>query len=179
MEDKVLVSQCKRGSRDALRQIYEKYREDQLVLAIALLSETSAAEDVLHDVFVTFVQRLATFELTGSLKSYLATCVANRARNLNRAKSGKAAGLQEAVFADSEPNRPEQSIMCNEELRQLRAAMAQLPFEQREVIMLHMRGGVSFAEIAQSAGISVNTVKSRYRYGIDKLRSVLQSEAKK
>jgi len=84
VEDKLLVLRCKRGSSQALRRVYEKYRDDVLILAVALLKDTSAAEDVLHDVFVSFVQRLEKFgltELTGSLKTYLATCVANRARN--------------------------------------------------------------------------------------------------
>jgi DNA-directed RNA polymerase specialized sigma24 family protein len=58
---------CKRGSRDALGRIYQKYKTDLLILAMALLNEKSAAEDVVHDVFVTFVQSLEKFRLTGSL----------------------------------------------------------------------------------------------------------------
>ena len=56
MEDKLLVLKCKRGSRDALGRIYQKYKTDLLILAIALLNEKDAAEDLVHDVFVTFVQ---------------------------------------------------------------------------------------------------------------------------
>ena len=53
MEDKLLVLRCKRGSADALGRIYEKYKNDSLILAIALLNNTSAAEDVVHDVFLS------------------------------------------------------------------------------------------------------------------------------
>jgi len=56
MEDKRLIWQCRRGSRDALRRIYEKYHVDLLKLAVVLTGESSAAQDVVHDVFVKFAQ---------------------------------------------------------------------------------------------------------------------------
>jgi len=176
MEDKLLVLRCKRGSKDALGRIYEKYKSDALILAIALLNNTSAAEDVVHDVFLFFVQSIEKFRLTGSLKGYLLTCVANRARNVNKAKHrhGCDADPQEPVSPVSD--EPEQSIICNEQLQQLGDAMAQLPYDQREVIMLRFQAAMTFRTIAKSLGISVNTVKSRYRYGLDKLRLILDNE---
>ena len=86
IEDKLLVWKLKRGSRDALCRIYEKYRDDMLQIAAGLSNERSAAEDIVHDVFVVFVRSAKQFQLTGSLRGYLTTCVANRARNLNRSK---------------------------------------------------------------------------------------------
>jgi len=177
MEDKLLVLKCKRGSRDALGRIYRKYKSDLLILAIALLNEKSAAEDVVHDVFVTFVQSLEKFRLTGSLKGYLLTCVANNARNVNKAKHHQNVGLDEGKHVNSD--EPDRSIIYNEQLQQLRCAMAQLPYDQREVTMLHFQAGMTFKTIATSLGISVNTAKSRYRYGLDKLRLILDNEAKK
>jgi RNA polymerase sigma-70 factor (ECF subfamily) len=178
MEDKLLVLRCKRGNPDALGRIYEKYKSDALILAIALLNNTSAAEDVVHDVFLSFVQSIEKFRLTGNLKSYLLTCVANRARNMNKAKNrhGYDADPQEPVSPASD--EPQRSILCNEQLQQLGDAMAQLPYDQREVIMLHFQAAMTFRTIAKSLGISVNTVKSRYRYGLDKLRVILDHEVK-
>lgn len=86
LEDKILIFRFNRGSREALRRIYIKYKNDLLGLAVALLNDVSSAEDVVHDVFVSFSQSVGTFNLTGSLKSYLSTCVANRARDRNRKK---------------------------------------------------------------------------------------------
>ncbi|MHC4121103.1 MAG: RNA polymerase sigma factor [Planctomycetota bacterium] len=179
MEDKLLVLRCKRGSKDALGRIYEKYKRDSLILAIALLNNASAAEDVVHDVFLSFAQSIEKFRLTGSLKGYLLTCVANRARNVNKRKH------QQSVESDSqEPvgpgsDEPEWSILCNEQLQQLGDAMAQLPYDQREAIMLHFQAAMTFKRIAGSLGVSVNTVKSRYRYGLEKLRLILDNEAEK
>ena len=175
MEDKLLVLRCKRGSKDALGRIYEKYKKDLLVLAIALLNDTSAAEDIVHDVFLSFVRAIEKFRLTGSLKAYLLRCVANRARNTNKAKHQKTVGPEPVDSSDDPP----QSIMCNEQLQQLSSAMARLPYDQREAIILHLEAAMTFRTIAKSLGISVNTVKSRYRYGLDKLRLILDGEAKK
>lgn len=178
MEDKLLVLKCKRGSPDALGHIYQKYKADLLVLAIALLNDKSAAEDVMHDVFVSFVQSLEKFRLTGSLKGYLMTCVANRARNTNKAKLHQGVGLDQAGSFCSDSDDPTNSIICNEQLQKLSNAMAQLPYDQREVILLHHQTAMTFRAIAESLGISNNTAKSRYRYGLDKLRLILD-EVKK
>jgi len=179
MEDKLLVLKCKRGSPDALERIYQKYKADLLVLAIALLNDKSAAEDVLHDVFVTFVQSLGKFRLTGSLKGYLLTCVANRARNMNIAKHHQSVGLDHVQSFDSDSDEPARSIICNEQLQQLSRAMVQLPYDQREVVLLRHQAAMTFRAIAESLGISKNTAKSRYRYGLDKLRLILDDEAQK
>lgn len=176
MEDKLLVLRCKRGSKDALGQIYEKYKKDLLVLAMALLNDASAAEDVVHDVFLSFAQAVAKFRLTGSLKGYLLTCAANRARNVNKAKYPQNTESYSTNAVDSGADDPPCSIVCNEQLKQLSHAMTQLPYEQREVVMLHFQARMTFKTIAKSLGISVNTAKSRYRYGLDKLRLLLNDE---
>ena len=73
-------------------------------------------------------------------------------------------------------NRPEQWIICSEELKRLNKAIAQLPYEQREVVILHLRGEMTFKKIAAIQDESINTVQSRYRYGIEKLRTLLKKE---
>ena len=176
MEDKFLVLKCKRGSRDALERIYQKYKTDLLILAMALLNEKSAAEDLVHDVFLSFVQSLEKFRLTGSLKGYLLTRVANSARNTNKAKQHQSIEADPAELVISGADEPPRSIICNEQLQQLSDAMAHLSYDQREALMLHFQAGMTFKKIAASLGISVNTIKSRYRYGLDKLRSILDDE---
>ena len=178
MEDKLLVLRCKRGSTEALGRIYEKYKTDMLVLAMALLNDKSAAEDVMHDVFLSFVMNIEKFGLTGSLKGYLLTCLANRARNLNKAKYQQGVELVPAEPVSSGSDEPPRAIICNEQLRQLSDAMAELPYDQREVIMLHFQAGMTFGTIGKSLGVSANTAKSRYRYGLDKLRSIFANEVK-
>ncbi len=180
LEDRVLIWKFKCGSGDALRRIYEKYKNDLLRLATILLNDVSDAEDIVHDVFVSFAQSAQTAKLSGNLKSYLLTCVANRARNKNRANQHrKAVGLDEAEPVVSDAKQPDQWLICSEELRQWSRTMSRLPYEQREVVILHLRAGMTLREIARLQNISVNTVKGRYRYGLNKLRSILNGEVKK
>jgi RNA polymerase sigma-70 factor (ECF subfamily) len=180
IEDKLLIWKLKRGSKDALQRIYEKYREDLLRMAAGLLNETNAAEDIVHDVFVAFTRSVRQFQLTGSLRGYLTTCVANKARNLNRAKSRqRTVNLDEIEPMASNLKRPEQWIIYNEEFRQLNAAMAQLPYEQKETVILRIQGRMKFREIARLQETSVKTTLSRYRYGLTKLRSILDGEVAK
>jgi len=176
MADRLFVMRRKQGSREALRRIYEKYRDSLLILAIALSHDVNVAEDAVHDVFVAFAGNFANFKLTGSLKGYLATCVANRVRDLMRKKQRQALSPEQARSAPLDMSDPGRLIICNEQLWLLSSALAKLPHEQREVIVLHIHGQMRFRIIAKALGISVNTVKGRYRYGIRKLRSHLDSE---
>jgi len=178
IEDKLLIWRFKCGSAGALCRIYRKYKDNLLRLASALLNDTDAAEDVVQDVFVSFAQSAEKLKLTGNLRSYLATCAANRARNWNRAgKYRETANPDEARSAVSSSKSPEQWIIYSEQLRRLNNALSQLPYEQREAISLHLQGGMKFKAIAELQDVSINTVQSRYRYGLDRLRSILNNEA--
>ena len=70
-------------------------------------------------------------------------------------------------------------MIHDEDLGRLVDALVTLPYEQREVIVLHLQGDLTFREIAVVQGMSINTVRSRYRYGIDSLRSMLNGEVEK
>ncbi len=179
IEDELLKWKFKHGSKDALRRIYEKYLNHLLTLAMALLNDAGRAEDVVHDVFVSFAGSAKDFKLGGNLKSYLTTCVMNRARDRIRANRRGPMPLDTAESVSSNLNGPDHAIICSEESQRLNQAVAQLPNEQREVIALRLKGEMKFREIAKLHGVSVNTIQGRYRYGLNKLRSVLNGEVKK
>ena len=129
LEDRLLVWRFRRGSKEALRRIYEKYRADLLRVAVSLLNEAHLAEDVVHDVFIGFVRSAGNFRLTGSLKGYLATCVANRARNMNRSRQRKQmAALDGTESMASDCRRPDRWMIAGEELKRLNGALAKLPY---------------------------------------------------
>ena len=172
--DKKLIQQMKNGNKDALRTLYLRHKDFMLTLANALLHDIALAEDVVHDVFVTFTRNIPTFHLTGSLKSYLATCVANGARSLLRKQK------IHAVSTDFSVEPPADTKTCPVETREtadrLRRHLAKLPDEQREVILLRITAGLKFKEIAAAQHVSIATVQGRYRYGMDKLRSLYEME---
>jgi len=177
IEDKVLVWRFNRGEPAALCRIYEKYRDGLLKVAAALLNDRSGVEDVLHDVFVDFAQTSGRFRLQGSLKGYLAICVANRARDVNRTRQRRGTlSLEEMDVPPAGAAGPEDEVMSRELIAKVDRAMAQLPDEQREILVLHLQGKLPFREIARRREISINTALSRYRYGLGKLRSLLNGE---
>jgi RNA polymerase sigma factor (sigma-70 family) len=179
LEDKLLLLKFKRGSPVALRRIYEKYKDELLALAVALSNDKDTSEDALHDVFVSFVQYAEKIRLRTSLKSYLSSCIANRVRNLKHVKSQQTIRLNHVEASSKGCDRPDRQAMSAELHRQIEQAMAQLPYDQREVIILHLQSGVRFRAIAAVQGISINTIQSQYRYGLDKLRSLLNVEVEK
>ena len=179
LEDKLLIWKFNRGDRSVLSRIYEKYKNDLVTLAAALLNDKEVAEDTVHDVFISFISA-ESFQLTGSLKGYLATCVANKARNRNKVKQRrKNVSLDRSSPPTSDSDSPDHSAIFGEQMRRLAWSLEQIPFDQREVLVLHLYSGMKFKLIAKLHGVSVNTVQGRYRYGLCKLRSLLNSELKK
>jgi RNA polymerase sigma-70 factor (ECF subfamily) len=64
-------------------------------------------------------------------------------------------------------------VVRSEEIARLEEVLKYLPYEQKEAVMLHLKGGMKFMQIAEIQDVSINTVQSRYRYGIEKLRLLL------
>jgi len=179
LEDKLLIWRFNRGDREALRRIYEKYKADLLKVAAALLNDNSAVEDVVHDVFVSFAQTTGKFKLSGSLKGYLSICTANRSRDKNRTiQRLSVLRLDDVGPIGSNLDRPDRLALAGESSQLLAEAILTLPHEQREVIILHLQSKLRFRQIAKAQGVSINTIQSRYRYGLDKLRSILNGELK-
>jgi RNA polymerase sigma-70 factor (ECF subfamily) len=179
IDEKILVWKFNRGSKDALRWIYEKYKDDLLGLAVTLLIDRSLAEDVVHDVFVSFARSAGSFQLTGTMKGYLSTCVANCARDRNRLRSSQNVGLDAVEDVGADSDDPVEYAAGSEQSRRVQELLGYLPYEQCEIIVLHLHQGMRFREIAEALGISINTIQSRYRYGLEKLRSILNSTVTK
>jgi RNA polymerase sigma-70 factor (ECF subfamily) len=173
IEDELLKLRFKAGSVDALQRIYQKYRDYLLTLAMAMVNDTATAEDVVHDVFVSFAQSGARFRLRGNLRAYLATCVVNRVRDRMRARKHQGQAIDAEMPLESDFDPPDGRILSDERSRLVARALARLPEEQREVIALHLNGQLKLREIARLQNVPLTTVRGRYRHGIEKLRSIL------
>jgi RNA polymerase sigma-70 factor (ECF subfamily) len=176
IKDELLKLRFACGSQTALEAIYERYQNDLLTVAMALLNNTQCAEDVLHDVFVRLAESRQSFRVSGNLRSFLMTCVANRARDVMRRRQRFVAYAAAQDQSDLCEQSPYDEVLCTEQSRQVNQALAQLPLEQREAVILHIKAGLSFKEIADLQQIPWRTVQGRYRYGLDKLRSILNHE---
>lgn len=176
LEDKRLIWKLKAGDAGALRQIYQNYKDGLLTIAILLLGERAAAEDILYDVFVSFAGQTGRFRLYGSLKNYFVSCVVERVRQKFRSKMYEVVGLESTGPIVAETERPDEPIVGAEQSQMLTEALGRLGRQQREVIVLHLQGGMKFSQIADMQGVSISTVQSRYRYGLDKLQSTLNGK---
>jgi len=179
-EDRFLIWKYNLGKTDVLCRIYVKYKDDLMTLASALLYDKSSAEDIVHDVFVVFIRSCGKLRVTESLKGYLTTCVVNNVRNKNKAgQRHRSNSLEHVESIASNSNRPDFFAIFDEQSQRLAWALSQLPYQQREVLLLHLYSGLKFKDIGKLEGQSINTIQGKYRYGLDKLRSLLNSEVEK
>ena len=179
VEDRLLIWRCKHGSRAAFKRIYEKYESDLRTLAANLLDDKAAAEDVVHDVFVSLLRVVDEFELRSSLAGYLKTCVANRSRDYVRRRTHRTLAVSDVEQAMPHNDGPVQLVIKNEELQELGFAMSQIPYEQREAIVLRLHGQMKFETMAKLQKVSTRTAHSRYQAGLDGLRSILNGQVEK
>ncbi|MFC1738176.1 RNA polymerase sigma factor [Planctomycetota bacterium] len=173
-QDKHLLKRMRCGDRDALRQIYEKYRDDLFTVAVSLLQDVHTSEDCLQDIFVGLVDSVGRFNVRRNLKSYLISCVANRARDRIRKKTKQLDCPLEQLSCLATSDDPADEVISQEEFGQVLNALSELPYEQREAFVLHVQGELKFKAIAKLQDVSIKTVQSRYRYAIEKLRAFLE-----
>jgi RNA polymerase sigma-70 factor, ECF subfamily len=147
--------------------LYDQYADGLYRYAVMILADPAGAADAVHQVFLGITRRPA-----GHIQCderYLKRAVRNECYSILR-RSGRERGtdapLLEAAAAD---DRPDERLA-------LEAAMRSLPAEQREVVHLKVFAGFTFQEIADQLGESMNTVASRYRYAIEKMRHHLGAE---
>ena len=175
-DDVSLIAQMQRGDRGAMQALYGRYKDDLLTAARCLLGDLSAAEDCLHDVFVAFAADTRRFRPARSLKGYLITCISNRARDQMRKQTRRVALKGTEGHEEFDSPGPPGHLAAKEEAEAVSAALAQLPYEQREVVTLHIHAELTFREIARYQGVPLSTAQARYRYGLEKLSGALSGE---
>ena len=152
-------------SADEVRVLYDRHGAALLAYARSFVEDAAIAEDVVHQVFVKLLQGKTA--VPDAPLGYLYRAVRNAA--LNARRNGRRQTLldeKNAWFAHRGGDR--------EAGMALQAALLELPEGQREVVMMRVWSGMTLEEIADASGVSLNTVASRYRYALGKLRERLQ-----
>ena len=175
-EEKLWLWKLRHGDAEALRHIYDRYKRDMLGLAVSLSGDRAAGEDAVHDVFVSFAKRAPELRVRTSLRSYLLSSVANRVRNARRSDARRPLPVEAVESVSSDSQRPGRVAVRGEQFVLIEQAMAELPYGQHEAIILYLQVGMTFREIAESQDVSINTVLGRYRYGLQRLRSLLDGK---
>lgn len=171
MEDAArLMDRVRSRDAAAFEALYDAYHRLVYGVAFRMLGEVAGAEDITQAVFLKIWSSPDLF-VSGNFPGWLVRITRNRALDVLRSKSRSHAELpqeqpdedvlEEHAFADIDGAR-------------VRAALTQLPPEQREPIELGFFGGITHEEIARRSGIPLGTVKTRIRSGLRRLRAVLE-----
>jgi len=168
--DNILRAALERNDSAAVELMWDRYASDLLAFLQALLCSRHDAEDVLQTVFVRIVRKRHRLVKARSLDAYVYRIARNETYNFvkkhKRDKNTKKS--PEKWLHINENNRESKELA-----EKLQAALAQLPQQQREVIVMKIYRQKTFLEISGLLRLSQNTVASRYRYGIEKLRNLL------
>ena len=148
---------------DDVQGLYRQHGPALLAYGASLLGDRAAAEDVLHQVFL---EMLGKISMPDEPRPYLFRAVRNRALNSRRGSERLTALDHHEWLVKTEATM--QAAIAIEK------AMRELPAEQREVVVMRVWGEMTLEEMAQVLEIPVNTVASRYRYALGKLRELLQ-----
>jgi len=153
-------------SADGVGRLYDRFAAGLYRYALIVLADPDGAADVIQQVFTAIVARQGRKEALKDGERYLRRSVRNECFSHLRARSRRPAisdaPLLEAVAPEVDPA----------ERIAIEQALPVLPADQREVIHLKVFEGMTFQEIADMTGESINTIGSRYRYAIDKLRAL-------
>jgi RNA polymerase sigma-70 factor (ECF subfamily) len=172
--DAILVARLVAGDEDALSEVFDRYAAVVLATARRVVGSGAAAEDVVQEVFVTLWQHPERYDAgRGSLRTYLTTLAHHRGVDLVRSELRRMG--RERLSARLIPQQrvaqedPDAQIVAD----LVRAAVNLLPGEQRQVVELAYFKGLSYRDVAATAGIPEGTAKSRLRSALAKLEASL------
>jgi RNA polymerase sigma-70 factor (ECF subfamily) len=169
-----LMERVRARDADAFESLYDRYHALVYGLALRVLADPSAAEDVTQNVFLKIWTAPDAFR-SGNLEGWLARVARNRAIDVLRSKKLRSESeLSESIPADS---TLEQTAMERLDGERARAAMGRLPDEQRSLLELGFFGDMTHDAIARQTGLPLGTVKTRIRSGLRRLRELLHVAA--
>jgi RNA polymerase sigma-70 factor (ECF subfamily) len=163
------------GDEESFGALYDRFGERLYRVAASVLGSREDAEDAVQDLFAALVRSRKRLPLVDDLEAYLFVslrrAVARRLMKRGRQPTAWDPKALDAASADAPAAQP------GEDRQRLSWALGQLPAAQREVVALKFEGGLTFAQIGQVIGTSLNTAASRYRYALERLRALLEENA--
>ena len=172
-DDMRLVARMRTGDQQALAELYDRYSSVVYGVALRILQDTGAAEDLLQEVFLQLWRRPDAFDSSrGSLTAWLA--VITRHRSIDRLRKRRPeTDIEDCVIAGgSDPRDETERTLVIEKVR---AAMNEMSADQRTAIDMAFFQGLTHTEIAEKTGEPLGTIKTRIRSGLQLLRTRLAS----
>jgi RNA polymerase sigma factor (sigma-70 family) len=165
------------GDESALTEVYDQYASFVYGLALRVIGDPRAAEDVSQDVFVAIWERPEAFDPErGSLRTWLGTLAHRRAVDyVRREEARRRRAERDASRRASVPDVEEIAVALVTAER-VREALDLLPDEQRRAIQLAYFGGKTYRQVAEVLGIPEGTAKSRLRLGLRRIADALEAQ---
>jgi RNA polymerase sigma-70 factor (ECF subfamily) len=176
--DEELMLRYGAGDAAAFEALYRRHRGPVYRFLLRQVANASAAEDLFQDVWMRIVNSRTQYEVRAKFTSWVYAIAHNRLMDFYRA-SGRAVILDGEQSEAALENAPAEEIAADLRLDRRRAAerliaaLAELPEVQREAFLLQQEAEMSLEEIAAATGVGRETVKSRLRYALAKLRMSL------
>lgn len=166
--DAVIASAIRSGDEQAMAQLYERYSSIVYAVALRVLGDTGAAEDVLQEVFLQLWRSPQAYDASrGSLPAWLAVITRNRAIDLLRKRRPDVDIADVVVYCDPKMFR---SAEWSGSLEKIRRGLSSMPAPQRGALEMAFFEGLTHMEIAEKTGDPLGTIKTRIRSGLTTLR---------
>ncbi len=181
--DAELIDSIARKDPDAVRSLYRRHGRTVYGVALAVLGDAPAAEEVTQDVFLRVWERADTYRADKArVITWLARIARNRAIDVLRQGSTRAAARRETEtdlekLPDAGAADPGDTAQQAWQRRMIRAAVALLPADQRRALSLAFFQGLTHRQIAEHLGEPLGTVKTRIRDAMRRLRERLGEES--
>lgn len=167
-DDAALIARIRMGDETAMSDLYDRYSGIVYGVALRVLGNTTAAEDVLQEVFLQLWRRPRAFDSErGRLAAWLAVIARNRA--IDHLRKRPPEDDIEEISISSGVNL-ETTALRQQIVDKVRAVLAQLPAEQKRLLEMAFFEGMTHSEIAGKTGEPLGTIKTRIRTGLLALR---------
>lgn len=174
--DARLADRVRAGDTAALGELYDRYAATAIATAMRVVGGREEAEDVVHDAFVAVWRKIDRFDADrGSMRAWLMTVVRNRA--IDRVRARRASidvdDADERSLLRTGPNPTWEAALRRASAGDLRAALSNLPDEQRRAVELAYFEGYTYREVAEITKVPTGTANGRLRLALGKLRDAL------
>jgi RNA polymerase sigma factor (sigma-70 family) len=175
--DRDLLRRVARGQEEAFRELFGKYAPTARALALRILRRPFLADETVQEAFLALWRHPQGYERErGSVRAWLMSTVHHRAVDLVRREEAHRRRMEGALPEPVPEDPAEQAVRAvgvPEERAAVRAALADLPAEQRDVIELLYFEGLTQSQVAEQTGLPLGTVKSRVLLAMRRLRAAL------
>jgi len=158
--------------RERLEQVYQDHRQGLYSLALAISRSVDVAEEAVQEAFVRLWR--SRRQPNGDLVSYVFAAVRNAAIELSRRRRSTST-IRDSLFDGAQAD-PAASAIAAERQQLVRDAVDRLPLRQRQAVVMRLYGGLSFQQIAEVLDEPLQTVASRYRRALERIKQAVEDK---